>query len=440
VLLFEVMANEIPRVSNGLAMSGTSALPSGSIHAFGHGQPPPVYYAAAVARPQGYGDRGQRASQSHIPLNKSRRLYVGNIPYHVGIADNGMVQLFSALYVAAFRPLAPSEPLPVSSFWLHADGKFGFMELRGDAEAVDIMQLNGLVLHGRALRVNRPSDYRPEVHGPASVTPSKINVVGLLELCSQLSGIVAPPAHVLASAAMSSVHAPPHLMRSEEPPQSPVGHASAVPPASPQLGAAMSTNSSTAAISGGLSAASAPLSFDQQSAARIPVLHSGSLQEAEIESDLQAERASSALPDARYAQLGPETQDISPPLLRSQPQQPPGGKAGDNRENEQSDVPPSFIVCLRNLVTDEDLDGNQDDYDDIIEDVRDECSRYGSVVGINIPRKGRGRGTAFIAYQTLAEASQAIEGLRKLVFSGRSIEALIVPDVSSVEQAAANLP
>jgi splicing factor U2AF 65 kDa subunit len=436
------MANEIPRLSHASLPPSTSpGLSSGNAHSTGYGQPPQLYYSAGPPRNPSYGERGPRIGQAHVPLNKSRRLYVGNIPYHVGIAEYGMVQLFSALYVAAFRPLNEGEPLPVSSFWLHADGKFGFMELRGDAEAVDIMQLNGIVLHGRALRVNRPSDYRPEVHGPAAIAPSKINVAAVLELCSQLGGIVAAPAHLIASAAASDVLSRPNMLI---PTSNGANPSAPSAPASPPTSALLSTVEVSPA---------APLNVPSAAtfstaAVGVPI---GQQADSAVQSVKQTAMAVAEIPhESHGASPGGQTvigdlpsgsaraSNVSLPILRSQPQKQHGDILENCGQKQLSDVSPGFVVCLRNLVTNEDLDGKQDDYNDIVDDVRDECSRYGNVVDISIPREGGGRGTAFIAYHTLVEASKAIDGLRKLVFSGRSIEAYIVPDVSTVEQAAAN--
>lgn len=46
---------------------------------------------------------------------------------------------------------------------------------------------------------------------------------------------------------------------------------------------------------------------------------------------------------------------------------------------------PTEVLCLMNMVAPEELI-DDDEYEEIIEDVRDECSKYGQVKSIEIPR------------------------------------------------------
>jgi len=47
--------------------------------------------------------------------------------------------------------------------------------------------------------------------------------------------------------------------------------------------------------------------------------------------------------------------------------------------------PPTKVLVLKNMVTPQELEDNEE-YQDILEDVKGECSRYGQVVSLNIPR------------------------------------------------------
>lgn len=324
-----------------------------------HGSGRPGMGGGVALRP---GPPAQQAQQ-----NKSRRLYVGNIPYHVGIAENGMVQLFSALYVAGFRALAPGQPLPVASFWLHADGKFGFMELRGDQEAVDCMQFNGVVLHGRPLRVNRPSDYRPELG--AHLLEQRVNAHAVVELCASLTGLVAPPAHIVAAASM--MPAPP--------PTAPVA-----PPLAP--------------VAAPVAVATPPVRGDGGAGAQ-------------------------------------------PLMLRSQPPPPAAAAVGEPGVKVEAEVVTAAksgktVLALEHLVTKDDLDADKEDYDDLVSDITEECASYGEVVEVSIPRDGPGRGTAFIAYATQAEAKKALAALRERSFNGQLIKGVVLANQDSASAAA----
>lgn len=332
-----------------------------------------------------------RSAQPQVQQNKSRRLYVGNIPYHVGITENGMVQLFSALFVAGFRPLSPGEPLPVTSFWLHSDGKFGFMELRGDQEAVDCMQFNGLILHGRPLRVNRPSDFRPDLNLQLTATP--INVNGVIELCNQLTGLVAPPASI-ASAAQ-------------------------VAPAPPLRSAAVQPANETNGVTH-----SAPHHAQGQAAANSSA------------PELESTRSASAAPPPPMLRSQPAAPSVSGPES-SEAQPPPSSSDASGERASGALGSPVTVLALDHIVQNEDLD-TESLYEELLQDVQQECETYGKVLEVSIPKTGPGRGTAFVAYGTKAEADKAIIGLAERVFENQAITGVIVPNQTSAKEAADN--
>ena len=49
------------------------------------------------------------------------------------------------------------------------------------------------------------------------------------------------------------------------------------------------------------------------------------------------------------------------------------------------DTRPTEVLCLLNMVTVEEL-AEDEEYEDIIEDMKDECGKYGRVKSIEIPR------------------------------------------------------
>lgn len=90
-------------------------------------------------------------------------------------------------------------------------------------------------------------------------------------------------------------------------------------------------------------------------------------------------------------------------------------------------------------MTKDDLDAEKEEYDDLVADITEECSSYGAVVDVSIPRDGPGRGTAYIAYKTLVEAETALAALRERSFNGQLIKGVIVAGHESAA-AAANAP
>ncbi|MES1902691.1 MAG: U2 small nuclear RNA auxiliary factor 2, partial [Paramarteilia canceri] len=87
---------------------------------------------------------------------------------------------------------------------------------------------------------------------------------------------------------------------------------------------------------------------------------------------------------------------------------------------------PSNILCMMNMVASEDLN-NDSDYEDIYEDIKEECEKFGEVVSLEIPRPREGiedvpgLGKVFVEFRTLDESKKALENL-----SGRKFDENIV--------------
>lgn len=47
--------------------------------------------------------------------------------------------------------------------------------------------------------------------------------------------------------------------------------------------------------------------------------------------------------------------------------------------------PPTEVLCLLNMVTPDEL-RDEDEYEDILEDIKEECNKYGVVRSVEIPR------------------------------------------------------
>lgn len=337
--------------------------------------PYPTYMAAPVAASGTYpqapvqnaqaGSVRYNASQNNQQImTKSRRLYVGNLPFQAGLSEMALVHFFNALHMAAFGTSKIAGSPPVLSVWLHQDGKFGFMETRSDQDAVDVMQFNGVSLHGRPLRVNRPSDYNPAIHNPsaASLVPQKMNYTAVVELCGKLGGVAGPPP------------APPAHQIIDEKDMKASGMDEP------------NTNGQTL------------LSTDPTDVKREEQLGSGS-----------------------------KPSLSGPPMLRSTPAPRPSAANVD------------AVVSLKNIVTSMDLDGSDEDYKALVDDIREECTQYGRITSILIPRQGAGRGTAFIGFSQKEEAMMAVEKLSERAFDNRVVKAIIVAGAANAEDAVRSL-
>jgi hypothetical protein len=83
--------------------------------------------------------------------------------------------------------------------------------------------------------------------------------------------------------------------------------------------------------------------------------------------------------------------------------------------------PPSRVVELQNMLTMQDL-ADETEYQDILEDTREECSQFGQLVSVIIPKAGQvGATKIFLEYATLQDAAKAVQGLEGRTFDERRV-------------------
>ena len=86
--------------------------------------------------------------------------------------------------------------------------------------------------------------------------------------------------------------------------------------------------------------------------------------------------------------------------------------------------PSSRVVELQNMLTEEDLK-NPDEYNDIMEDTREECGQFGQLISVHIPKNGEAGATKiFLEYASVDDAGKAIDGLAGRTFDGRKVVAI----------------
>uniref|UniRef100_A0A7S4RDP7 RRM domain-containing protein n=1 Tax=Ditylum brightwellii TaxID=49249 RepID=A0A7S4RDP7_9STRA len=84
---------------------------------------------------------------------------------------------------------------------------------------------------------------------------------------------------------------------------------------------------------------------------------------------------------------------------------------------------PTRVVELKNMLTMDELTSDQD-YEEIMEDTKEECSQFGSLKNLVIPRDGPGATKIFLEYMSTDDAAAAIKGLAGRTFDGRKVEAI----------------
>lgn len=90
------------------------------------------------------------------------------------------------------------------------------------------------------------------------------------------------------------------------------------------------------------------------------------------------------------------------------------------------DMETGRVLQLLNMVTVDELLDNED-YEEIMEDIHEECSKYGKVLGLKIPRPSSGGrqqsgvGKIYVKFDTEQSATNALKALAGRKFSDRTV-------------------
>ncbi|KAK6121931.1 hypothetical protein DH2020_044321 [Rehmannia glutinosa] len=99
----------------------------------------------------------------------------------------------------------------------------------------------------------------------------------------------------------------------------------------------------------------------------------------------------------------------------------------------QPSVVATKVVCLTQVVTVDELK-DDDEYEDIVEDMRTECGKFGTLVNVVIPRPSPsgemdpGVGKVFLEYADIESATKARQGLNGRKFGGNEVLAVFYPE------------
>ncbi|KAJ0888785.1 putative RNA recognition motif domain, nucleotide-binding alpha-beta plait domain superfamily [Helianthus annuus] len=96
-------------------------------------------------------------------------------------------------------------------------------------------------------------------------------------------------------------------------------------------------------------------------------------------------------------------------------------------------TPPTRVLSLTQVVTEEELI-NDEDYEDILEDMKIECGKFGSLFNVVIPRPNpngepvAGVGKVFLEYADTESSTKARAGLNGRKFGGNQVVASFYPE------------
>lgn len=366
--------------------NGEVALP---VTVFGQPVPPPQHTQSAPVH-VGLGNTAVDMSAS----KHARRLYVGGIPR--GVPENEISAFFTdVVHKTAAQEYISGGPV-VLNVWLNTEKAFAFVEFSGIELASACIALDGInFTHSRGsavVRVRRPNDYRPDLVPPNQTGFIPLNLGGV-------GGVVST----------TVPDGPNKIFFGGVPNQLTVEQIKELFVAFGPLKSFHLVKDAGQAVSKGFGF----LEFNDANLTPVVCMAMNGFQIGDRTLTVKTQGGAGAPPGGPGAQAA------------SYPGAAPVGHALGARM-------PTKVLRLLNMITKEELfDDNE--YADIIDDVSGECSQYGRVTKIIIPRSKDGfppscDGSVFIQYADL-NGSQAAAG----ALSGRKFaeRVLAVEFVSS---------
>jgi len=305
---------------------------------------------------------------------QARRLYIGNIPF--GVAEEEMISFFNQqMHISG---LAQTTGNPVLACQINIDKNFAFLEFRSIDETTQAMAFDGINFKGQSLKLRRPRDYQPM---PGLSENPNLNVPGVV------STVVPDSAQKLFAGGI------PSYLNEDQ-----------VKELFTSFGQLKSFNLVKDSTTG-LSKGYAFFEYLDISITDTAIAGLNGMQLADKK--LLVQRASVGCKN--------------PIALNSAPVQiqVPG------LPTVQGPGQPTEILCLLNMVTDEELT-DEEEYEDILDDIREKCATYGGVKSIEIPRpvpgvEVPGLGKVFVEFYTIPDCQKAQHALTGLKFSNRIV-------------------
>ncbi|KAM3724668.1 Splicing factor U2AFsubunit [Dirofilaria immitis] len=340
---------------------------------------PPVGYEHLTPKEykelQAAGQIPRNNVQSAVPVVgpsvtcQSRRLYVGNIPF--GCSEDAMLDFFNQQMHLCGLAQAPGNP--VLACQMNLDKNFAFIEFRSIDETTAGMAFDGINFMGQQLKIRRPRDYQP-----MSTSYDLGNMM--------VSNIVPDSPHKIFIGGL------PSYLNAEQVKEllSSFGQLKAFN---------LVTEQSTGVSKGYAFAEYLDPSLTDQAIAGLNGMQLG---DKNLVVQLSCANARSNVAQNTFPQIQVAGIDLS-------------HGAG----------PPTEVLCLMNMVTEDELKDDEE-YEDILEDIREECAKYGIVKSLEIPRSVpgvdvTGVGKVFVEFNSKQECQKAQAALTGRKFANRTV-------------------
>ncbi|XP_064606448.1 splicing factor U2AF 50 kDa subunit-like [Liolophura sinensis] len=301
---------------------------------------------------------------------QARRLYVGNIPF--GVTEEAMMDFFN--HQMKMTGLAQADGNPVIAVQINLDKNFAFLEFRSVDETTQAMAFDGINFQGQSLKIRRPRDYQP-LPGMAE-TPS-VNVPGVV------STVVQDSPHKIFIGGL------PNYLNEDQVKE-------LLTSFGPLKAFNLVKDSATGLSKGYAFCEYVDILVTDQACAGLNGMPLG-------DKKLIVQRAS----------VGAKNAQNPVPL------QVPGLNLSSGAG------PPTEVLCLMNMVTPEELE-DEEEYEDIVEDVKEECNKYGVVRSLEIPRPVKGVdvpgvGKIFVEFSSIIDSQRAQQALAGRKFANRVV-------------------
>ncbi|XP_042319065.1 serine/threonine-protein kinase Kist [Sceloporus undulatus] len=80
---------------------------------------------------------------------------------------------------------------------------------------------------------------------------------------------------------------------------------------------------------------------------------------------------------------------------------------------------PTPVLRLLNILSDASLQ-SEEEFEDIVDDIKEECSKYGQIVSLFVPKESPGKGHVFVEYANAGDSKAAQQALTGKRFDGNS--------------------
>ncbi|CAK9215557.1 unnamed protein product [Sphagnum troendelagicum] len=364
----------------------------------------------------------------------ARRVYVGGLP---PMANEQSVATFFSQVMAAVGANTAGPGDAVVNVYINQEKRFAFVEMRTVEEASNAMALDGIVYEGISVRVRRPSDYNPAMAatlGPSQ--PSGHLNLAAVGLTPGASGGADGPDRIF-------VGGLPYYLSEEQ-------IIDLLASFGPLRGFDLVKDRDTGNSKGygfciyqdpsvmdiacaalnGLKMGDRTLTVRRASASGQP---KPDLANVLVQAQQQIALQKLALSASGANAMGLGSMGMSVPGMLSGL----GASMMPNMLSGIDGVPfmevPTKVVCLSQVVSPDELK-EENEYEEILEDMREECGRYGKLINLVIPRPNPtgeevpGIGMVFVEYEDLQGAAKAKASLHGRKFGGNTVIATYYPE------------